>query len=169
MIVKPQADRIDQRQAADRLWAGGGDFGGEQAAEGVAGDRGRRELERVEQLAVIDDEVEPAVERVRRFGIAAAGAGKFRRIDGVLRGEPRDEGAVGRQPPRAVQINQRRAVACDLDLGLDPALPEFQPACFRARHAHSPRVQDAAAMAGAAARFFFRRSGHQWSSYLSSH
>ena len=170
MIVKPQADRIDQRQAADRLWAGGGDFGGEQAAEGVADERGRRKLERVEQLAVIDDEVEPTVERVRRFGIAAAGAGKFRRIDGVFLGEPRHEGAVGPKPPRAVQINQRRpAFARDLDLGLDAALPEFQPACFRRRHAHSPRVQDAAAMAGAAARFFFKRSGHQRSSYLSSH
>ena len=92
----------------------------------MADERRRRELERVEQFAVIDDQVEPAVERVRRFGVAAAGAGKFRCMDGVLRGEPRDEGAVGRQSPWAVQINQRRPVfARDLDLGLDPALPEF--------------------------------------------
>ena len=42
---------------------------------------GAASFEPVEQFAVIDDEIVPALERVHRIRIAAAGAGKFRRED----------------------------------------------------------------------------------------
>ena len=165
MIVAPQADRIDQNEPADRPRQGGGGLGGDEAAERMTDHGGRRKLERVEQLAVIDGEVEPAIERMDRLVIAAARPGKFRRVDRAGFGEARDEAAIGRQPPWTVQIEKRRTGARDLDLGRNAALPEFQ----RTHVHHDPcpqRNQDAAAMAGAAAglRLPRRRCGHQRSS-----
>jgi hypothetical protein len=76
----------------------------------------------------------PIVELVRSFGIAGTGAGKFRRVNGVARGEPRDEGAIGPETPGAVQINERRPAAGDFDFGFDPVLPKLQPAYFGSGH-----------------------------------
>ena len=172
MIVKPQPDRIDQHQPAHRFRRERCDFGGKQAAERVADQRRSFEPERVEQFAVTDEQVVPVVEMMGGFSIALAGAGKFRRMDGVAFGEPRDEGAVRREAPGPVQVNERRPVACDLDLGLDPSLPELEPANFGGGHALSLRQEASAIEAAAvngAARFVRRRSGHQRSSYWSSH
>ena len=69
-----------------------------QRAEGMADERRRGELQLVEQLAVIDDQVEPAVERVHRLGIAAGGAGMLRRIDRIGFGKAGDERAIGARP-----------------------------------------------------------------------
>jgi hypothetical protein len=100
----------------------------------------RSEFQPVEQLAVIDDEVEPIVQGVHGVVVAMAGARKLRRIDHVVGREARNERAVGIEPPRPVQINERRTVTRNLDLGFDPVVPKSELArlgsghvCFRPR------------------------------------
>ncbi len=101
-------------------------------------DRRRCEFQLVEQFAVIDDQVEPIVERVHRVWITVAGARKFRCIDRVAAGKPRNECTVRPEAPRSMQIDKRRAAAADLDLGRNPVLPEFQPANIRSGHVSTP-------------------------------
>src|ERR1051325_6766912 len=126
-----------------------------------------REAEPFEEFAMIDDEVQPVVERMHRVTIAPSGARKLRRMDGEARCKTCDKAAVGRQSPRPVQIEQRRTAAADLNLGLDPVLPKPELADVGSCHG----LQWVAAMAGDFAvtgRLARRRSGHHRSSYLSS-
>ena len=81
------------------------------------------ELQTVEQLAVINEEVEPIAKCMNPIGIARCGARMPRRIDRVCAGETGNESAVGIEPPRPVQIDERRSPARDLNFGFDPVLP----------------------------------------------
>ena len=89
----------------------------------MADERRRGELQLVEQLTVIDDQVEPAVERVHRLGITASGAWVLRRIDGIGFGKAGDECAIGGEPPGSMQIDERRTAAADFHFRLDAVLP----------------------------------------------
>ena len=89
----------------------------------MADDRRRGQFQPVEQLAVIDDQVEPVVECVHRVGITVRGPRKLRRVDGMVVGKAGDECAVGGEPPRPMQIDERPTAAADLDLSLDAVLP----------------------------------------------
>src|SRR5262249_22200865 len=163
---------IDECELANGLRRCRGELGGEEATEGMPDQCRSVESQLVEQLALIDDEVVPVVERMNGLVVAAAGARKLRCKDRVAAGKACNERTVGIKPPRPVQIDERRAVAGNFDFGLDPVLPEPELAHFRSRHVDFRRVQDAAARAGdvpATGRFALRRSGHQRSSYLSSH
>src|SRR5581483_3347900 len=104
--------------------------------------RRRGEAEAVEQLAVINGEIVPVLELMHGIRRALAGAEKFRCVNGEVLGELRNEPAISIEAPWPMQINERRAFAADLDLGLDAVLPKLQPAYLDAAH-------DAAAMAGA--------------------
>src|SRR5581483_5360279 len=59
----------------------------------------------------------------------------------VAFGKPRDEAAIRREPPRSVQINEWRTVTRNLDLGLDPFLPELEPAHVDVTHARLPPLK----------------------------
>src|SRR5262249_22582251 len=127
-IVAPQADGIDEDELLHPRGQDGRELAGEHSAEGVADERGLFEPEPVEQLAVIDDEVQPRVELVHRLRIAGSGAGVVRRIDSVSGGQAVEKVAVRPQPPRAVQEDERRSRANDLDVSLDAVLPEAKSA-----------------------------------------
>src|ERR1700730_18575978 len=100
----------------------------------------RVELKPIEQLAVIDNQIEPAVEDMHRFMVAAAGAGMAWRINRIRAGEPGEKHAVGTKTPWPVQIDKRRPTAADLDLCFDLALPQPQPAHLRSPHGASPPI-----------------------------
>ena len=104
----------------------------------MAGECGRGQFKLVEQFAVTDDQIVPAIERMHRIRIALAGAGEFRRQNRVAVGEARDERTIGRETPRAVQIDERRPGARNLDFGVDLILPELDPAHLRGCHAGLP-------------------------------
>src|SRR5262249_31584638 len=108
-------------------------------------------------------------ERVHRVRIAASGPWKLRRIDRMAVCKAGDESAVGGKPPRPVQADERPAGAADLDLGLDSSPPKAEPSYLRGGHGHSPASSAEAAAKAAAGCLDLRRSGHQRSSYLSSH
>src|SRR5262249_24884141 len=92
---------------------------------------------------------------------------KLRRIDHMAVGKAGDERTIGGKPPRPVQVHERLTAAADLDLGLNSVLTKSEPAYLRGGHVHSPAsFYEAAAKVAALA---LRRSGHQRSSYLSSH
>ena len=130
MIVEPQPDRIDQRDLADGFRRCGRDLGSNHATEGMPHKCRRIEPERIHEFAVIDDELVPVAQFMCRFRRAFAGSRKFRRVHGEIFSKPRDKSAIGRETPRAVQINQRIATAGDLDIGVNAALPEFKAADF---------------------------------------
>src|ERR1051326_6761607 len=126
-----------------------------------------REAEPFDEFAMIDDEIQPVVERMHRLVIAPTGARKLRRIDRGARCKACDKAAIGRQSPRPVQIDERRTAAADLNLGLDPVLPKPELADVGSCHG----LQWVAAIAGDFAvtgRLARSRSGHHRSSYLSS-
>src|SRR5882672_11442479 len=75
---------------------------------------------------MIDDQVQPVLERMHRLVISAAGARKLRCVDSEARRQASDERAVWRQSPGPVQIDQRRTVTANFDLCLNPILPEPQ-------------------------------------------
>src|SRR5581483_2485905 len=94
----------------------------------------RAKLQAVEQLTVINDEIEPIAQRVHGIFIARRGARRPRRIDRARLRQTRDKRTVGRETPRPVQIDERRAVAENFDFGLDPVLP--QPDATLSRRCH---------------------------------
>src|SRR5262245_29907430 len=100
----------------------------------MAHNRRHLELQGVKQLVMVDHEIEPAIERMRRFRISRSRARKSWRVDSLVGRKPGHEASVGRKAPWPMQIDQRRAAAGNLDIGRDPVLPEPKPPHLWRRH-----------------------------------
>src|SRR5437016_583054 len=95
----------------------GCDFGGDHRAEAMAGERrGFCELERGENVVVVEGEVVDVAELVEVGEVGEAGG--FGGIDGVVLGEGVEEGCVGFDAVEAVEPHQGRAFAGLVDGGV---------------------------------------------------
>src|SRR5215813_12546245 len=118
-VAELDAERIDQHQAVEPVRAGGGDLGGEPAAERGADQRDLPVRQRVEELAVEVDEV------VDRFEVAGprrgAEARMRRRKDGGAARQALQETSTRVERVKAVQEDDRTPAAAPDDLEIDVA------------------------------------------------
>jgi len=111
------ADRIDQHQPADCFRIGCGDLGRQQSAEGMADECRRCKIQPFEQLAVIDDKIVPAMSACTAFASPRLVPGNWVQKGMAFR-EAGCEGAIGREAPWTVQIDERRPLSGNLDFAV---------------------------------------------------
>src|SRR5207245_7337374 len=120
--------------------------------------------ELVEEFVVVEDEVPQVIEGLDRVGIACGCARMFRRVDSEIARE-QVEAFVPDKPVAVVKIGQRRALACNLDVCVDRAIPQDTCAFRRSRHRYLLARADSPLPPRAAPIFLppsIRRFGHHW-------
>ena len=110
-LVDPQADGVGQDETLDALGIERGELHRDPAAERGTDHRHRAEPERAQQVDVVEDHVEDAVDLVDAGRLGEAG------MRGEMHREPPGEPIVRLEPlhvgPDAVQVEERRPVAPD--------------------------------------------------------
>src|ERR1700736_5388622 len=93
----------------------------------------RFEAELVEEFVVVEDEIPQVIQGLDRVGIACGCTRMFRRINREVARE-QIEAFVPDKTVAVVEIDQRRALAGNLDVRVDRAIPEDNCAFRRRPH-----------------------------------
>ena len=132
MLAYPQAGGRCQHEAADRAAPGGREHGGHVAAHRVADERDLAELERVEEVEVVQDVVLDRVDARVVGGGAEPGMVGDDEPEAV---RERQQGVEARERPRAVEEDERVALPGAEDRRVDPVDVE---ALFLVAHVSAP-------------------------------